>query len=98
MDRAEKMIVRVQGSGQYRLEAAAIPGLNQLDTDLQKAVDQHDEKTVTTLLFRMITYVQGHGVRVPDEEIVPSDAILPPDTLSYEEIVALLREDGLVPG
>jgi len=33
------MIVRVQGSGQYRLADGALSELNMLDSDLQKAVD-----------------------------------------------------------
>lgn len=92
------MIVRVQGSGQYRLEDGAAAGLNALDGDLQKAVDQHDQQKVTELLYKMIAHVQAAGQPIDLDEVVPSDAILPPSDLSYDEIVSLLKEDGLVPG
>ncbi len=92
------MIVRVQGSGQYRLQGAVVDGLNALDTQLQDAVTRHDEQAVTSLLYKMIAFVQSQGSPVRDEEIVPSDAILPPGDLTYEEIVATLKEDGLIPG
>jgi hypothetical protein len=92
------MIVRVQGSGQYRLEDGSVTGLNQLDSELLKAVERRDQQEVTSLLYRMIAYVQTEGMPIPPDEIVPSDAILPPDNLTYDEISIILKEDGLVPG
>jgi hypothetical protein len=92
------MIVRVQGSGQYRLEDGAVSGLNNLDRELLDAVSRHDEPGVTAALYKMIAYVQTAGKPVDPDEVVPSDAILPPDDLTYEEIVAVLKEDGLIPG
>jgi hypothetical protein len=92
------MIVRVQGSGQYRLQSPVLEGLNTLDAQLQDAVTRHDEQGVTSLLYKMIAFVQSEGTPVRDDEVVPSDAILPPGDLTYEEIVATLKEDGLIPG
>ncbi|HWE60655.1 MAG TPA: hypothetical protein VHB98_03015, partial [Chloroflexota bacterium] len=63
-----------------------------------KAVERHDEQAVTALLYRMIAYVQTAGQPILADEILPSDMILPPDNLTYDEIVGLLKEDGLVPG
>jgi hypothetical protein len=88
----------VQGSGQYRLEDGAITGLNHLDSELLSAVQRHDEQAVTATLYKMIAYVQTEGQQVPHDDLVASDAILPPDNLTYEEIVATLKEDGLIPG
>jgi hypothetical protein len=92
------MVIRVQGSGQYRLQEDAVNGLNKLDTSLQEAVRTRDEKAATTTLIAMIDFVQKQGQPVSNEEVIPSDAILPPDTLTYEEIMAVLKEDGLIPG
>ena len=92
------MIVRVQGSGQYRLEDGSVTGLNQLDGELLSAVQRNDQEEVSSLLYKMIAYVQTEGKPILADEIVPSDAILPPDNLTYDEIVTLLKEDGLVPG
>jgi hypothetical protein len=92
------MIVRVQGSGQYRLEDGAVSGLNKLDSELLDAVSRHDEQAVTEMLYKMIAYVQTAGTPVDQDEILPSDAILPPDNLTYDEIVTVLKEDGLIPG
>jgi hypothetical protein len=92
------MIVRVQGSGQYRLEDGAVAGLNKLDSQLLDAVQKHDEQAVTATLYKMIAYVQTEGQPIPHDEVMPSDVILPPDNLTYDEIVAVLKEDGLIPG
>jgi hypothetical protein len=92
------MIVRVQGSGQYRLEDGAVSGLNSLDIELVDAVSRHDEQAVTAALYKLIAFVQTAGTPVDPDEVVPSDAILPPDDLTYDEIVAVLKEDGLIPG
>ena len=92
------MVIRVQGSGQYRLQEDAVNGLNKLDTTLQEAVRKQDEHAVTTTLIAMIDFVQKQGAPVSDDEVIPSDAILPPDTLTYEEIMVVLKEDGLIPG
>jgi len=92
------MVIRVQGSGQYRLQEDAVNGLNMLDTTLQEAVRTQDEKAATSTLIAMIDFVQKQGKPVADDEVIPSDAILPPDTLTYEEIMAVLKEDGLIPG
>ena len=92
------MVIRVQSSGQYRLADEALSGLNAIDSQLQGAVVRHDEQAVTSILYKMIAYVQTEGTPVEADEIVPSDAILPPDNLTYEEIVATLKEDGLIPG
>ncbi len=92
------MIIRVQGSGQYRLLGDAVKGLNALDSTLQEAVRSRDEQGVTSTLFAMIDFVQQQGEPVPDSEIATSDAILPADTLTFDEIVTVLKEDGLIPG
>ena len=91
------MIVRVQGSGQYRLEDGVVPGLNKIDSQLLDAVQKRDEQGVTAALYKMIAYVQTQGQALSHDEVLPSDAILPPDNLTYDEIVAVLKEDGLIP-
>ena len=92
------MIVRVQGSDQYRLADGALSELNMLDSDLQKAVDGREEINVSATLYKMIALVQIKGQPVGVEEVLPSDAILPHGDMTFDEIVALLKEDGLVPG
>jgi hypothetical protein len=92
------MVIRVQGSGQYRLGDDALRGLNAIDSELQDAVSRRDEPAVTAVLYRMIAYVQTEGTPIVPGEVVPSDVILPPDNLTYDEILASFKGNGLIPG
>jgi hypothetical protein len=92
------MIVRVQGSGQYRLADSEVDTLNAMDVQLQDAVARHDDQAVTSTLYKMIAFVQTEGAPVEHDEILPSDTILPPDNLTYDEILTSLKADGLIPG
>lgn len=92
------LVVRVQGSGQYRLAQPEIDDLQRLDQQLTEAVHAHDEQRVHALLGQMIALVQTRGSSVGSEEVMPSETVLPPDTLSVEEVQALMHDDGLVEG
>jgi hypothetical protein len=38
-----------------------------------------------------------NGARLPDEDLSPSEAIVPPDDLSLEEARELFEGEGLIP-
>jgi phage shock protein A len=90
------LIVRVQGGGQYRLAQPEIDELHQLDHQLADAVQAHDDKGVHALLTQMVTLVQTRGASVGPEELVTSATILPPTTLTVEEVRALLHDGSLL--
>jgi phage shock protein A len=95
---ASGLVVRVQGSGQYRLAQPEVDDLQRLDQQLTEAVHAHDAARVHTLLSQMIALVQTRGQGVGPDEVLTSGAILPPDTVTVEEVQALMHEDGLVEG
>lgn len=90
------MIVRVQGSGQFHLDSAAVTELEALDHQLVAAVHADDEEQVHALLGSMIDLVQIKGSTMHQDDLVASDIVLPPSTITLEEVQALLDEDGLV--
>jgi hypothetical protein len=90
------MIVRVQGSGQYRLADSDVQALHGLDQKLVEAVHAHDDVMVHQLLSEMIALVQANGSPLGAEELLSSDTVLPPSTLSIEEVQALLQHESLV--
>ena len=49
------------------------------------------------LLERMWDLVQTDGERVPDNELMPSDLVIPPSDLTLEETRKLFSDDGLIP-
>jgi hypothetical protein len=90
------MIVRVQGSGQYRLSDSVMAALRDLDQKLVHAVNARDQIQVHQVLSDMIALVQSKGSPVGVDELVPSDTVLPHDAISVEEVQALLQHESLV--
>ena len=92
------MIVRILGEGQRRVDDGDLQPLNQLDNDLVAAVDAGDEDKFGTALTALLDKVRQIGVPVPDDEIVPSDLVLPSSDASLAEVRELLGDEGLIPG
>ena len=92
------MIVRIATVGQYRLDDDVISDLQEFDDGIEQAVAGSDDKAFRQLLQRMNDLVTARGKPLPDDEIVPSDVILPPPDETLEEAQKLLGTEGFVPG
>ena len=92
------MIVRILGDGQYDVPDAAMEDLNVLDDALESAVKGGDEVAFRGALAGLLSAVRDRGNRVPDADLCPSDAILPGDDASADEVRGLLTEEGVLPG
>ena len=91
------MIARVMGDGQYRVDDDVVETLNELDDQAAQAVEAGDEENVHRLLATMAKTVRERGERLSDDELSPSDLIIPPDDLSLEEAKELFSGEGLMP-
>ena len=91
------MIVRVMGEGQYEVDDEVAKGLNELDEQAAAALQDGDEERLSELLRRMADQVRMNGARLPDEDLSPSEAIVPPEDLSLEEARELFEDEGLIP-
>jgi hypothetical protein len=91
------MIVRLMNEGQYRIDDGLRDRLNEIDERAMKALDAEDEDELDMLLQRMWDLVQTDGERVPDDELLPSDLLIPPTDLTLEETRKLFSDDGLIP-
>lgn len=92
------MIVRLMGRGQWRLDDALVDELNRLDAELDDDVKRGDAGNFREHLAAMHRFVEERGEGVPADEIVPSEAFIPPVDCSLEELRRLMDPDGLVPG
>jgi chromosome condensin MukBEF complex kleisin-like MukF subunit len=91
------VIVRVMGEGQYEVDDEVAKGLNELDEQAAAALQNGDEERLSELLRRMADQVRMNGARLPDEDLSPSEAIVPPEDLSLEEARELFEDEGLIP-
>jgi hypothetical protein len=92
------VIVRILGEGQRRVDDGAMEGLNTLDGELVAAVDTGDEEAFKAALTALLDKVREVGAPLPDDEIVPSDLVLPTSDASLAEVRELLGDEGLIPG
>ena len=92
------MIVRILGEGQLEVPDRFLAELNELDAALESAAAADDEPAFRKVLGYLVDRVRAHGTPVPDEMVVPSEAILPQPDSTITEVRALLGDDGLIPG
>jgi hypothetical protein len=91
------MIVRLMGEGQYRIDEELHGRLNELDALAVEKIDQEDEPALDRILDEMAQLVRGKGERLSDDDLSPSDLIIPPSDLTLEETRALFSDEGLIP-
>ena len=88
------MIVRIATEGQFELDGRNAQELRELDN---KAIGQcaaGDEEVFRATFAQMLALVRSHGRQLPEDELVPSDVILPPPDVSFEEAQAGFSGEG----
>jgi hypothetical protein len=91
------MIVRIMGEGQYRLSEDAAAHVNELDNAAVAAVDADDEDAFHAAFEELLDAIRKGGEHLGDDELAPSDVIVPPADTSFAEAAAEFSGDGLIP-
>jgi hypothetical protein len=91
------VIVRIATEGQYEVGENATAAFNELDNQVVAACQTDDESEFRARFGRLLELVRA-GHAVPDDELVPSDLILPPPDVSLDEAKAEFTGEGLIPG
>ncbi|MES4906739.1 MULTISPECIES: hypothetical protein [unclassified Streptomyces] len=92
------MIVRIMGEGQLRVDDSHLSGLNKLDDELLAEVQSGDADGFRRTLGALLDAVRSLGEPLPDDSLEPSQLILPGPDATLQEVRAMLRDDGLIPG
>ena len=96
--RAQAVIVRILGEGQYRLDDEAFATADEIDDRVQAAADAGDEAGFQAALTELVDAVQRLGTPLPVDELEGSDAIVPGHGTTLAEARELLSSEGLIPG
>ncbi|MEE1746042.1 MULTISPECIES: hypothetical protein [unclassified Streptomyces] len=92
------MIVRIMGEGQVALADSHLAELDGLDDELLAEMESGDGPGFRATLHALLARVRELGTALPDDSLEPSDLILPASDATLEEVRAMLRDDGLIPG
>ena len=91
------MIVRLMGEGQYRVDESLVERLNEIDERAAEALEQDDEEELDRHLDEMAELVRGQGTRLSDDDLSPSEVVIPPSDLTLDETRKYFLQEGLVP-
>ena len=91
------MIVRIMGEGQLEVGDEDLAGLNELDGQLEAAIESGDEDKFRTALHALLDNVRQVGKSLPPDSLQSSGLILPPADSDMEEVRAMLGDEGLIP-
>jgi hypothetical protein len=92
------VIVRILGEGQLRVDDSALTELNEMDAQLEAAVERGDEDGFATALGGLLDRVKAVGTPTEPGSLEPSTLILPGSDATMDEVRKLLAGDGLIPG
>jgi hypothetical protein len=92
------VIVRIATEGQYELGENDVHALNELDNEAVAACEGSDEQQFRATFARLLEFVRSNGRRLPEDELAPSELILPPPDVSLEEARLEFSGEGLIPG
>jgi hypothetical protein len=94
------MIIRILGQGQYEVDEALVEYLDEVDDDVVGAVERGNQEELTTALTNLVSHVISHGNPLPEDDLSPSDLILPDATATLAEVKEILDDNdgnGLIP-
>jgi hypothetical protein len=91
------MIVRIMGEGQLDVSDVELRQLQELDGELETAIDAGDEAKFRGALSALLDKVRDVGASVPADHLEASGLILPPADASMDEVRAMLGDEGLIP-
>jgi len=91
------VIVRIFSDGQYRVPEDARERLHELDQRAVEAVDANDEAGFRSAFGALVDHIHATGERLADDDLAPSDLMLPPSDITLEEAREEFTGEGLIP-
>jgi hypothetical protein len=90
------MIIRILGEGQYKLDESLLDRVNKIDNQIVNHVSHNNKDEFAKDLVNLISTIKELAEPLDPAEILPSDIIIPPSDLSFEEARQVFCDDGLI--
>jgi PspAA-like protein len=91
------VIVRISGGNQYELADDLRDKLNELDNAAVTSCEADDEAAFRKQFEALIELIESEGRKLPDDELVGSDVIVPPRDITLDEAKHEFSGDGIIP-
>jgi len=92
------MIVRIMGEGQFVIPEGALTALNELDSELERAILAEDEPSFKAILTKLLAQVRSAGAPAAPDDLHASQLILPGADATLADVSEMLTSEGLIPG
>jgi hypothetical protein len=92
------MIVRILGEGQLTVPESAVAEHNELDAEVEHAVERDDEAAFRSSLTALLARLREVGEPADPDTLEPSGLIVPQEDATMAEVRKLLTDEGLIPG
>jgi hypothetical protein len=89
------VIVRILGEGQYQVSQETAARLEELDTELEAAIEANDDAAFKAALGASVDVVRAGGTPVPADSLHTAEIILPSSDADVAEVLKLLSEGQL---
>jgi hypothetical protein len=91
------MIVRISGEDQFRVDGSHEARLTELDNAVLEAIERGDEAAFDDSFEKLIEFVRSTGTPLAEDELEPSDVILPPADTTITEAANDFTGEGWLP-
>jgi len=88
------MIVRILGEGRFDVPDADLPVIEQLDGELNDALERDDENEFRNALADLIQQIHHVGTMLPPDDVQTSELVVPHAGSTLAEVKALLAEES----
>ncbi len=91
------MIVRISNEAQYRLDDSHHHKLDELDDAVVAAIERDDEDAFHETFEELLQLIRTAGTELPEDDLEPSEFILPPADITIAEAREEFSGEGLIP-
>jgi hypothetical protein len=87
------MKVRILNEGRFDVPDSYMQTIERLDASLEQSISKNDEEAFKESLELLIKEIKTVGNKLPDDDLSPSDLVVPASGSTIQEVRELLESD-----